>query len=327
MIQKEEGFVLIVALFILVLLTLIGIAATRTTEIELQIAGNHLQATKAFYDAEDGITIARSANFYRADIPAEFTDDIEMLEETDPATGKVIKVTVVSTGYSPNGTHPRHATAVIEAGFEVDKDWETDLNSALYVGDDLVSNGAASMANGSDPEHTEPGCEAWDVMSTGNAADGMEADNWNGMTGDPQELHPDEPPIDFDSLFDHMLKWAEVVEASNNLTLGTEDGSRGVYQLVDSGGVRVNNLDGHGVLLVDGDMEVDLGGSIGWNGIIMVRGNLTFNGGGNKEIYGAVLSSGSVTDNGSVDIYWDCSVMEMLKEKYTKYRMTYWMQK
>jgi hypothetical protein len=305
---------------------MVGIATTRTTAIELQIASNHLQAKKAFYDAENGIAMARAANFYRDDIPAEFTDDIEMYEEVDEATGKVIKVTVVSTGYAPSKSHPNRAVSVVEAGFVVDKDWESDLNSALYVGDDLVSNGVASMANGSHPDHTEPGCEAWDVMSTGNASDDAEADNWSGGTGDPAELHPDEPAIAFDDLFDHMLKWAEVVEASNNLTLGTADGSRGVYQIVDTGGVKVNNLDGYGVLLVDGDMEVDLGGSIGWNGIIMVRGNLTFNGGGYKEIIGAVLSNGSVTDNGAVDVYWDCAVMEMLKEKYTKYRMTYWMQ-
>ena len=325
--KNQDGCVIVVTLLILVLLTLVGIAATRTTEIELQIASNHLQAQKAFYDAEDGITIARVANFYRGDISAAYTDNIEMYEEVDEATGKVIKVTVVSTGYSPSKSHPNRAISVVEAGFVVDKDWESDLKSALYVGGDLTSNGALSSAIGDHPDYTTPECEAWDVMSTElGAEDGFEATNWDGLYGDTDERHNDQPAIDFDSLFDHMLKWAEVVEAGNNLTLGDADDSRGVYQIVDPDGVRVNNLDGYGVLLVEGPLEVDLGGSIGWNGIILVRGDLIFNGGGTKQIIGAVLSSGNVTGNGSVDIYWDCAVMEMLKEKYTKYRMTYWMQ-
>ena len=37
---EQQGFVLVTALLILVVLTIIGIAATSTTRIELQIAGN-----------------------------------------------------------------------------------------------------------------------------------------------------------------------------------------------------------------------------------------------------------------------------------------------
>ena len=37
---NEKGSILLVALIMLALLSLIGIAATRTTSIELQIAGN-----------------------------------------------------------------------------------------------------------------------------------------------------------------------------------------------------------------------------------------------------------------------------------------------
>jgi Tfp pilus assembly protein PilX len=38
--KNEEGFVLVIALLILVFLTIIGISATTTTQIELQISGN-----------------------------------------------------------------------------------------------------------------------------------------------------------------------------------------------------------------------------------------------------------------------------------------------
>ena len=51
-IQNEEGFVLITGLMILVILTLLGIAATRNTSIELQIAGNDKLHKETFYAAE-----------------------------------------------------------------------------------------------------------------------------------------------------------------------------------------------------------------------------------------------------------------------------------
>jgi len=53
--RNEEGSVLIVALLILVLLTLIGISATTTTNIEMQVAGNEKFHKIAFYHADSGV--------------------------------------------------------------------------------------------------------------------------------------------------------------------------------------------------------------------------------------------------------------------------------
>ena len=53
--KNEEGSVVIVALLILVFLTLIGISATTTTQIELQIAGNEKSHKIAFYNADSGV--------------------------------------------------------------------------------------------------------------------------------------------------------------------------------------------------------------------------------------------------------------------------------
>ena len=49
---NEQGSVLVGALVMLVFLTIIGISATTTTEIELQIAGNDKAYKIAFYAAE-----------------------------------------------------------------------------------------------------------------------------------------------------------------------------------------------------------------------------------------------------------------------------------
>lgn len=52
--NNEEGFVLITGLLILLILTLLGISATRNTSLELQIAGNDRLHKETFYSAEAG---------------------------------------------------------------------------------------------------------------------------------------------------------------------------------------------------------------------------------------------------------------------------------
>ena len=51
---NEKGSVLVVGMLIMVLLTVIGIAATTTTSIEVNIAGNNRWYQVAFYAAEGG---------------------------------------------------------------------------------------------------------------------------------------------------------------------------------------------------------------------------------------------------------------------------------
>lgn len=52
--SNEEGFVLVVALMILVILSLIGIAGMNTSMFEEQIAGNDWSAKRTFYKADGG---------------------------------------------------------------------------------------------------------------------------------------------------------------------------------------------------------------------------------------------------------------------------------
>lgn len=51
-IQNEQGFVLITSMMMLVVLMIIGIAATNTTVLELQISGNDKMSTQTFYRAD-----------------------------------------------------------------------------------------------------------------------------------------------------------------------------------------------------------------------------------------------------------------------------------
>jgi len=56
-IKNEEGFVLIVSLLMLLVLMIIGIAATNMTTIDLQISGNDKASKQTFYQAEAGTQV------------------------------------------------------------------------------------------------------------------------------------------------------------------------------------------------------------------------------------------------------------------------------
>lgn len=56
--RNEEGFVLIAALMIMLVLTLIGVAMNRNTTTELQIAANDKLHKQSFYDADGGTEFA-----------------------------------------------------------------------------------------------------------------------------------------------------------------------------------------------------------------------------------------------------------------------------
>ena len=55
--KNEEGFVLILSMLILGILIIIGIAATTTTVLELQISGNDKVHKQTFYSAEAGASL------------------------------------------------------------------------------------------------------------------------------------------------------------------------------------------------------------------------------------------------------------------------------
>ena len=54
----EDGSILIVALIMLVLITLMGISATSTTNVEIQIAGNDMLQKINLYNAEASSMVA-----------------------------------------------------------------------------------------------------------------------------------------------------------------------------------------------------------------------------------------------------------------------------
>jgi Tfp pilus assembly protein PilX len=55
--SREEGFVLVAALLVMLVLTILGIATTTNVSLELQIAGNDKVHKRTFYGAEGGAVL------------------------------------------------------------------------------------------------------------------------------------------------------------------------------------------------------------------------------------------------------------------------------
>ena len=64
--KNEEGFVLVAALMILTILVIVGITATNTSNLEMQIAGNERFAKQAFYEADGGTEAGINVTFENA---------------------------------------------------------------------------------------------------------------------------------------------------------------------------------------------------------------------------------------------------------------------
>lgn len=56
--RDNNGSILVVAMLVLLILTLIGIAATNTSNIEMRITGNETAYKSSFYDTDAGVSWA-----------------------------------------------------------------------------------------------------------------------------------------------------------------------------------------------------------------------------------------------------------------------------
>ena len=141
--KNEDGSVMVVAILILALLTIIGIAAMSTTNVELKISGNEKSYKMALYAAEaargyvektpelygpDNITLGAGLNFPDNDPSVvvelsstqSFNGTVEYLRSSAPHRGSGTQVgTFKAHNYKMTckGYGPSNAESQIEAGF------------------------------------------------------------------------------------------------------------------------------------------------------------------------------------------------------------------
>ena len=99
--KNETGMALVIALLMMIVLTLIGLASVFTSSFELRLAGNKRGSTDAFYAADTGVHVSM-ANIRNFDLPGKFVDN-----KYDPFTVTDLN----SPDYNPN---PTKAQVVIE---------------------------------------------------------------------------------------------------------------------------------------------------------------------------------------------------------------------
>ena len=81
--KNEKGIAVITALMLLVILTLIGFAATNTTTVETQIAGSEISIKQGFYKADAGVTYA-IRNFSEADFNSKTPIWLPITADSNP---------------------------------------------------------------------------------------------------------------------------------------------------------------------------------------------------------------------------------------------------
>jgi|GEM_PF-921270 len=246
------------------------------------------------------MTVGGASYSYKVYVTNDTSDANGWLNTSD--SNKRALLTSTSTG-------PNNAKAVVQTVIQV----VTMLSSpsTIYTKGDVTGNGTSLTVSGID------GCGA----STNLGAIYAQGD-WN-PNGTPVVAGTitENGSLDLDiaGMINSLKSAANIklTEDVNGASYGSATAHKIVYSNTSSpanvNGLKLANVNGYGILLVDGDLE--LAGGFNWNGIILVTGAVKLNGGGNDpvNISGQLLSGTStVTDisiNGANNIsYNSCNV-------------------
>jgi PilX N-terminal len=93
--KDQSGVALVLALVMIVILTLIGLASTYTSTFEMKLSGNKRGTTDAFYAADSGVQVI-VANVDNFSLPGKYVDN-----KYDPFT-------------DPNNPNPTKANVLIQ---------------------------------------------------------------------------------------------------------------------------------------------------------------------------------------------------------------------
>jgi hypothetical protein len=255
------------------------------------ITGNTSAATMA---------VGNSTFSYKVYVTNDTGDANGWLSATD--ANKRALLTSITTG-------PNNSKAVVQTVIQL-VSMPASL-ATIYTKGDVTGNGTSLTVSGVDACGVGPNLDA--IYAKGD---------WN-PNGNPTITGP---VTEYGTTDLDIAGMISVLKAAANMTLtddqnGASYGSSTDYKIVYSNtssptnvnGLKLSNVTGYGILLVDGDLE--LAGGFNWNGLILVTGAVKLNGGGNDpvNVSGQLLSGTStVTDisiNGGNNIGYDsCKV-------------------
>ena len=302
-----------------------SISHTNTT-----IATNSLQTDISYfvkirhkreYDAEQAGHTTTSNNYYDSDgstatHTAASPGNIIYYGYGNPATPTTATqfTTAGSTEHKPVETITAYGSSgnsskLIE--IEVVHNPGPKIKAALYAKGDITGNGTSLSVDGNDncgAASGKPPVYTLDPSVT----------NLNGsptMSGNPASPQNGTDDIDITGYVNSLKDSVTEIITSDQNGTNYGDASNFVTCYSDTsnphnvGGLKLQNVTGYGLLLVEGDLT--LGGGFNWNGLILVTGVLVFNGGGSGiNILGAVLANQTIDINGGVDVRYDSCMID-----------------
>lgn len=361
--NNENGIVLIVALVLLTALTLAGATAFIVASTDLKVGGNfrtHQTALQvAMAGAEHARETLRASNSASSDSTnfseelaarvgangvlngySASTDDSAIVSSNTLASGYTYnayltndsaegasnttdndgKVMITSVATGPNNTKSIVQTTVRLYSFS------TSSPAVMYSKDNVTLNGSSIGISGNDGSS----CGNGDLAPVYTKDPATTTTNGSpDLSGSPSTPQHGPTDIDLQAYVDELKGGANytLTADSSGSTFGSSTNFVTVY--ADAAGtqadgeLRLNNVDGYGILLVEGDLQ--LAGNINWNGIIIVTGVITSSGGGSNskniqgQIYSGSSSLGDSTISGSVVIgYHSCNVKKALSSQPLK---------
>ncbi len=309
--NNEDGFVLALGLFTMLLLTVIGISATTTTNVELQTSRADRAYTKNFYQTDGGV------QYILASIKSDLQDpdDPVSIEDINPSNYSVpagFSFTVTPDSdfgagpysFTVTGTGSEGAETSISITFDVSSPNHPAFGVGIVTDGDLTIHGAPIINGGM---HANGDISQSGAGLINGAVSAVGTVNVGSVTAEAPQAGVErmDVPVITEELFDSLRSQAQnspniYVDASS-LGGGKGKSGGGGYDFSTSG-----DLDG-AIVFVDGDVTVS--GGI-HNGSIIATGNITVNGSSSLtagEIGVAMLSGGDIVMNGSSDshgLFW-----------------------
>jgi Tfp pilus assembly protein PilX len=264
--------------------------------------------------ANGTMNIGGNSYTYNAYLTNDSTDGSTSATDSN---GRVV-ITSVATG-------PNSAKAVVTTTVQL-YSFSSSSPAVVYSKDNVTLNGSAISINGSDAGS----CGGTSLAPVYTKDPATTDSNGNPvMSGSPSTPQHGTTDIDLQAYVDALKGGATTTLTADvsNATYGSATNYVTVY--ADATGtqadheLRLNNVDGYGVLIVKGDLQ--LAGNINWHGIIIVTGIVSSSGGGSNskniqgQVYAGSSSLGDTAISGNIDIgYNSCEVKKSLSSQPLK---------
>lgn len=357
-IQNEQGYVLISALLILVLLTIIGISAIQTSTTESKISFNSLIAHMNFYAAESGPQVAKlhllDSDFLSEDDYSnpdwEGTDTFELPNRTEftfvithqlDSDGNVLRYGDSNGDYlwEINTTHGRPLEIVRSYGTHLDHEGEAAVEVRLIDSPPFITPESALWVD--DPDAVDFKGNATVI---GDSTDPSVCSDVPDVVHHLTPINPMDEPKHFGDEYVHessggmypfsqvkkaLARRADHIGTTFPTAIAEASTADDPVIIIIEGDLQINNEDlkvpAHGVLFVDGNLRIN--GNVEWNGLIVSTGNTSI-GNGTADITGALVTgdSADVDIAGTITIQYDCNALANIYNNLSGYRMTSWKQ-